>query len=76
MPRKTALLPLVACLTLLLACPGLLSAAPVSTKIANLMFSGTISDADRQYLGLQKPGAFTLQDIKAPYVLLEIMRTT
>jgi len=76
MPRKTALLALVACLTLVLAGPALLTAAPAPTKIAHLKFSGTISEADRQYLGLAKPGDFTLQDIKAPYVLLEIMRTT
>ena len=39
-------------------------------------FSGTLSEADQKYLGLEKPGAFTLQDIKAPYVLIEITRTT
>jgi peroxiredoxin len=76
MPRKTAPLALAGCLTLVLACPVLLSATAVPTKTANLKFSSTISEPDRQYLGLEKPGAFTLQDIKAPYVLLELMRTT
>ena len=51
-------------------------AAPSQQKIAAFKFSGTLSEADQKYLGLEKPGAFTLQDIKAPYVLIEIMRTT
>ena len=55
---------------------SLSSAAPPPNKIADLKFSGTLSEADQKYLGLEKPGAFTLQDIKAPYVLIEIMRTT
>ena len=55
---------------------SLSSAAPPPNKLANLKFSGTISEADQKYLGLEKPGAFTLQDIKAPYVLIEITRTT
>jgi thiol-disulfide isomerase/thioredoxin len=38
----------------------------------NLNFSGTISAADRAYLGLTKPGPFSLKDIQAPYVLVEI----
>jgi peroxiredoxin len=63
-------------LMLLLAMGSLSSAAPPAQKIAHLKFSGTLSEADQNYLGLEKPGAFTLQDIKAPYVLLEIMRTT
>jgi peroxiredoxin len=47
-----------------------------ATNISDLKFSGTISEADQEYLGLEKPGPFTLQDIKAPYVVIEIMRTT
>lgn len=76
MHRKTALKALAGCLTILLAFNSLSSSAPVNTKIADLKFSGTISEADQKYLGLEKPGAFSLQDIKAPYVLIEIMRTT
>lgn len=76
MHRKIALMALAGCLTILLAFSSRASSAPVNTKIANLKFVGTISEADRKYLGLEKPGAFTLQDIKSPYVLLEIMRTT
>ena len=38
----------------------------------NLTFSGTLSAEDRAYLGLTRPGPFTLKDIQARYVLLEI----
>jgi hypothetical protein len=75
MPRKTALVALAGCLMILWAISSL-AAAPAALKIAQLKFSGALSDADRKYLGLEKPGPFTLQDIKAPYVLIEIMRTT
>jgi hypothetical protein len=76
MHRKTVLMALVGCLTILLAIGSLSLAAPSQQKIAAFKFSGTLSQADQEYLGLEKPGAFTLQDIKAPYVLIEISRTT
>jgi hypothetical protein len=76
MHRKTVLMALAGCLTILLAIGSLSLAAPSLQKIATFKFSGTLSQADRDYLGLEKPGAFTLQDIKAPYVLIEITRTT
>jgi hypothetical protein len=76
MHRKIILLTLAGCLTILLAVGSLSFAASLQHKIANLKFSGAISAADRKYLGLEKPGAFTLQDIKAPYVLIEITRST
>ena len=38
----------------------------------NLTLSGTTSDADRAYLGLTHPGPFTLKDIQAKYLLVEI----
>ena len=76
MPRKTILMALAGCLTIWLAMVSLSSAAPPQSKIANLKFPGTLSEADRNYLGLEKPGPFTLQDIKAPYVLIEITRST
>ena len=76
MHRKTALKGLAGCLTILWAMGSLAFAAPPLQKIATLKFSGALSEADRQYLGLEKPGPFTLQDIKAPYVLIEITRTT
>jgi hypothetical protein len=67
---------LTGCLAVLLAMGSLATAAPPPDKVAHLTFSGTLSEADQKYLGLEKPGAFTLQDIKAPYVLIEISRTT
>jgi hypothetical protein len=76
MHQKSARMALAICLVIVLAMGSLASAAPPPNKLANLKFSGTLSDADQKYLGLEKPGAFTLQDIKAPYVLIEITRTT
>ena len=76
MQRKTILMALAGCLMIMLAMNSLSFAAPPQHKVANLKFSGNLSAADRQYLGLEKPGAFTLQDIKAPYILIEITRST
>ena len=76
MQRRTALMALAGCLAIMLAMGSLSLAAPPPHKVANLKFSGRLSEADRKYLGLEKPGAFTLQDIKAPYVLIEITRST
>lgn len=36
-----------------------------------LTFSGTLSAADRLYLGLSRPGEFTLAEVKARYLLLD-----
>jgi len=44
----------------------------VGQRFPNLTFSGALSAADRAYLGLTRSGAFTLKDIQAHYVLLEI----
>jgi hypothetical protein len=76
MYRKTVLLALAGGLLIMLAMSSLSFAAPPQHKVANLKFSGALSAADRKYLGLGKPGAFTLQDIQAPYVLIEITRST
>ncbi len=76
MQRRIALMALAGCLMMMLAMSSLSLAAPPPQKVANLKFSGSLSAADRKYLGLEKPGAFTLQDIKAPYVLIEITRST
>jgi hypothetical protein len=75
MHRKAALMALAVGLTIMLAMGSLSLAAPPQHKVANLKFSGSLSEADRKYLGLEKPGAFTLQDIKAPYILIEITRS-
>jgi hypothetical protein len=75
MRYRTAVMALIACLVITVAFISQTCAAP-QAKIANLKFSGTLSEADQNYLGLEKPGAFTLKDIKAQYVLIEITRTT
>ncbi|MCK9376159.1 MAG: hypothetical protein M0P73_08420 [Syntrophobacterales bacterium] len=76
MSRKFKVLALAGCLLGLLAGAGSVSAAKTSNKISNLKFSGPVAETDRKYLGLKGGGNFTLQDIKAPYVLIEITRTT
>ncbi len=43
----------------------------VGQRFNSLTFSGTISDADRLYLGLARPGEFLLNDIRARYLLIE-----
>jgi peroxiredoxin len=42
----------------------------------NLNFPPVVSEADQKYLGLNGTGAFKLDQIGAPYVVLEIMRTS
>jgi len=41
-------------------------------RFGSLTFSGTISEADRRYLGLAKPGPFTMNDIPARFLLIQI----
>jgi hypothetical protein len=75
--RPKILVPaLVVCLALLLGCLSWSQAATSQAQIANLKFSGPISQAGQKYLGLKTSGSFSLQDIQAPYVLIELMRTT
>jgi hypothetical protein len=76
MRHKTAALALAGWLTILLGFSSPLWAAPDNAKIANLKFPGPVSAADQKYLGLKGPGNFSLQDIQAPYILVEITRTT
>lgn len=76
MRHKTAALALAGCLTTLLGFSFSSLAASDNAKISNLKFSGPVSEADQKYLGLKNPGNFSLQDIQAPYVLIEITRTT
>lgn len=47
----------------------------VGQTVGSAKFSKPLSDEDAKYLGLGKPGEFSLQDIKAPYVLVEQMNT-
>ena len=48
----------------------------IGQTVGNVKFSKPLSDEDGKYLGLGKAAEFTLQDIKAPYVLVEQMNTT
>ncbi len=48
----------------------------VGQSVGNAKFPKPMSDEDAKYLGLAKVAEFTLQDIKAPYVLVEQMNTT
>ncbi len=68
------------CLALiLLFCAAALAAEAepqVGQTVGNVKFPQPMSDEDAKYLGLGKPVEFTIQDIKAPYVLVEQMNTT
>jgi hypothetical protein len=75
MRHKSSALGLVVCLLILQAFSSL-SLAASAKAVANLKFSGPVSEADQKYLGLKTSGNFSLQDIQAPYVLIEIIRTT
>jgi len=48
----------------------------VGQRFPDLTFSGALSAADRSYLGLTRPGPFSLRDIQAQYVLIEIFSDT
>jgi hypothetical protein len=76
MRHKTAVTTLIVCLTVLLGFNSWSLAATGQAQIANLRFSGPVSQADQEYLGLKSSGNFSLQDIQAPYILIEILRTT
>jgi len=70
----------IGCLTLIFLCCPATQAAEAEPKVGqtvgNTKFPQLMSDADATYLGLDKTGAFTLHDTKAPYVLVEQMNTT
>jgi hypothetical protein len=48
----------------------------VGQTVGSVKFSKPMSGEDAKYLGLEKPAEFTLQNIKAPYILVEQMNTT
>ena len=48
----------------------------VAQTVGSVKFSKPLSGEDAKYLGLEKPAEFTLQNIKAPYILVEQMNTT
>jgi thiol-disulfide isomerase/thioredoxin len=80
MKRKSLVRILGPCLAVLLVCSGLSGAAEqepvVGHNAGNVQFSAPLSAEDATYLGLAKPAAFTLKDIKADYVLAESFNTT
>jgi len=71
---------LLVLLAFLLCLAGAAAATEVEPKVGqmagNVKFAGTMSPEDQKYLGLDKPGEFTLKDVKAPYVLVESFNTT
>lgn len=75
MNRKRILLFLGLGLALILACTSILAARQlaVGCQVDNLKFSKTLSPADQSYLGLKSSGPFGLRDIKARYVLIEVL---
>ena len=48
----------------------------VGQSVGNLTFPKPFSEKDANYLGLAKMDAFSLQDIKSPYVLVEQFTTS
>jgi hypothetical protein len=52
------------------------SAVQQGKGYGNLSFPGVLSEQDQKYLGLSSTGAFKLENIGAPYVVLENMRTS
>lgn len=75
MHRKIVPFSLLIGAALCLAFCASLAAAPlkVGSHQGNLHFAKTLTPADQDYLGLKNPGPFTLKDLQAPYVLLEIL---
>lgn len=47
----------------------------VGQTVGNVKFPKPLSDEDAKYLGPDKAAEFTLNDVKAPYVLVEQMNT-
>ena len=80
MNRKSRWLALGCCLALLVFCTTVSFAQEkeptVGQSVGNVKFPKPASEADAKYLGLSKAQAFTLKDIKSPYVLVEQFSTT
>jgi hypothetical protein len=68
---------LACCLGLSLLLAGTALAQPkVGDNVGNLKFDKPMSEGDMKYLGLGKMAPFTLKDIKAKYVLVDVFSTT
>ena len=80
MKLKTRLLVLAAAAFVMLLCQVAWEAAAqdpeVGISIGNPSFSAPLTAEDATYLGLSGQSAFTLKDIKSPYVLVESFSTT
>ena len=80
MKKKTLRLALATFFGALMLCPPAWLAAEAEPKvgqnIGDVAFSAPITAEDAAYLGLAAPAAFTLKDIKAPYVLIESIHST
>jgi len=78
MKRRTLVLT-ITFLTVLLLSPGALLAEKepvVGYNAGNVPFSAPGTAEEATYLGLSGPAAFTLKDIKSPFVLVESFSTT
>jgi thiol-disulfide isomerase/thioredoxin len=80
MDRKSRWFAGACCLALLLFSAAVSLAEDVEPKVGqsvgNFKFPAPATDEEAKYLGLAKAEAFTLKDIKAPYVLVEQFNTT
>jgi thiol-disulfide isomerase/thioredoxin len=80
MKRKSRWLALGCCLSLVIMVAAVSLAADVEPKVGqsvgNFKFPAPLDDADAKYLGLAKAAAFTLKEVKSPYVLVEQFNTT
>jgi len=79
---KNKVLVLSCCLALLL-CLGAVSLAGAAEKepvvgqvVATVKFKAPLTEDGAKYLGLAKADAFTLKDVKAPYLLVEQFSST
>lgn len=48
----------------------------VGDKVGDLKFNKPLSEADQKYLGLAKMGPFTLKDVKADYIMVDVFSVT
>ena len=80
MNRKSRWLALGCCLALLVFCTTVSFAQEqdpkVGQSVGNVKFPKPSSEADAKYLGLSKAQAFTLKEVKAPFLLVEQFNTT
>lgn len=80
MNRKSKLLILGCCLALVFFCAAVSLAQEAEPKVGqqvgNAKFGKPMSAEDASYLGLAKQEAFTLKDVKTPYVLVEQFNTS